>query len=82
LACLPSADIFSTYNVRDLGCGTGLLSPALAPSVCTVAAVDAVEGMITALNPNSPPLLISFPTRPQQQHQPQQKPSNTYSTLS
>ncbi|KAK4125814.1 S-adenosyl-L-methionine-dependent methyltransferase [Parathielavia appendiculata] len=49
LAHLPPAPTLSTYNVLDLGCGTGLLSLALAPSVLSVTAVDAAEGMIAAL---------------------------------
>lgn len=39
----------STLDILDLGCGTGLLSLALAPSVRSVTAVDAADGMIDAL---------------------------------
>ncbi|KAK4154951.1 S-adenosyl-L-methionine-dependent methyltransferase [Chaetomidium leptoderma] len=49
LSRLPPAATLATYNVLDLGCGTGLLSLALAPSVRSVTAVDAAEGMIAAL---------------------------------
>jgi 2-polyprenyl-3-methyl-5-hydroxy-6-metoxy-1,4-benzoquinol methylase len=49
LARLPPPSVLSTYDVLDLGCGTGLLSLALAPSVRSVTAVDAAEGMIVAL---------------------------------
>lgn len=49
LAHLPPPEILSTYDIMDLGCGTGLLSLALAPSVRSVTAVDAAEGMIAAL---------------------------------
>ncbi|KAL1843213.1 hypothetical protein VTJ49DRAFT_2764 [Mycothermus thermophilus] len=50
LARLPSDPaILSTYDVLDLGCGTGLLSLALAPAVRSVTAVDPAEGMIDAL---------------------------------
>ncbi|EGS21869.1 uncharacterized protein CTHT_0037410 [Thermochaetoides thermophila DSM 1495] len=50
LSHLPSDPaILSTYDILDLGCGTGLLSLALAPSVRSVTAVDAAEGMIGAL---------------------------------
>jgi 2-polyprenyl-3-methyl-5-hydroxy-6-metoxy-1,4-benzoquinol methylase len=50
LARLPISDVTSTYNVLDLGCGTGLLSLPLASSVRSVTSVDAAEGMIAALN--------------------------------
>jgi SAM-dependent methyltransferase len=49
LAHLPPANVLSTYDILDLGCGTGLLSLALAPSVRSVTAVDAAEGMVAAL---------------------------------
>jgi SAM-dependent methyltransferase len=49
LAHLPPASTLSTYDVLDLGCGTGLLSLALAPSVRSVTAVDASDGMIATL---------------------------------
>ncbi|KAH6632454.1 S-adenosyl-L-methionine-dependent methyltransferase [Chaetomium tenue] len=49
LARLPPPEILSTYDIMDLGCGTGLLSLALAPSVRSVTAIDAAEGMIAAL---------------------------------
>lgn len=43
------SDVASTYDVLDLGCGTGLLSLDLASHVRSVTAVDAAEGMIAAL---------------------------------
>jgi SAM-dependent methyltransferase len=49
LARLPPPKVLSHFDVLDLGCGTGLLSLALAPSVRSVTAVDAAEGMITVL---------------------------------
>ncbi|KAG7287223.1 hypothetical protein NEMBOFW57_006729 [Staphylotrichum longicolle] len=49
LSHLPPPPTLSTYNVLDLGCGTGLLSLALAPSVRSLTAVDAADGMIAAL---------------------------------
>jgi SAM-dependent methyltransferase len=49
LSHLPDPGTLSTYNILDLGCGTGLLSLALAPSVRSVTAVDASDGMIAAL---------------------------------
>ena len=49
LVHLPRPETLSTYDIMDLGCGTGLLSLALAPSVRSVTAVDAAEGMIAAL---------------------------------
>ncbi|KAH6855943.1 S-adenosyl-L-methionine-dependent methyltransferase [Chaetomium sp. MPI-CAGE-AT-0009] len=65
LAHLPPADTLSTYDVLDLGCGTGLLSLALAPSVRSVTAVDAAEGMIAALR-NIHPVhaLLTSPSDP------------------
>lgn len=39
-----------TYDVLDLGCGTGLLSLPMASNVRSVTAVDAAEGMVAALN--------------------------------
>ncbi|KAL2018673.1 hypothetical protein VTK56DRAFT_508 [Thermocarpiscus australiensis] len=50
LSRLPPPAVLSTYDVLDLGCGTGLLSLALAPSVRSVTAVDPAQGMIDALN--------------------------------
>ncbi|KAL2121336.1 hypothetical protein VTJ04DRAFT_5363 [Mycothermus thermophilus] len=50
LSRLPPADVLSTFDVLDLGCGTGLLSLALAPAVRSVTSVDPAEGMIAALN--------------------------------
>jgi 2-polyprenyl-3-methyl-5-hydroxy-6-metoxy-1,4-benzoquinol methylase len=50
LARLPERDVTSTYDVLDLGCGTGLLSLPLSSSVRSVTAVDAAEGMIAALH--------------------------------
>ncbi|KXX74012.1 Malonyl-[acyl-carrier protein] O-methyltransferase [Madurella mycetomatis] len=49
LSRLPPPPTLSTYDVLDLGCGTGLLSLALAPSVRSVTAVDPAQGMIDAL---------------------------------
>ncbi|GAB1316499.1 hypothetical protein MFIFM68171_06709 [Madurella fahalii] len=49
LARLPGPATLSTYDVLDLGCGTGLLSLALAPSVRSVTAVDPAQAMIDAL---------------------------------
>ncbi|KAM7203582.1 S-adenosyl-L-methionine-dependent methyltransferase [Rhypophila sp. PSN 637] len=38
-----------TYDVLEIGCGTGLLSLSLAPSVRSITAVDAARGMIDVL---------------------------------
>jgi len=47
----PSAsDDLSNYDVLEIGCGTGLLSLALAPSVRSLTAVDAAQGMIAVLD--------------------------------
>ena len=37
------------FDVLEIGCGTGLLSFLVAPHVHTIVAVDAAQGMITAL---------------------------------
>jgi 2-polyprenyl-3-methyl-5-hydroxy-6-metoxy-1,4-benzoquinol methylase len=50
LARLRKPEATSTYDVLDLGCGTGLLSLPLSSSVRSITAVDAAEGMIAALN--------------------------------
>lgn len=50
LSRLPPPEILSTYNVLEIGCGTGILSLLLAPSVRSLTAVDAAEGMISVLN--------------------------------
>ncbi len=60
LSHLPPPAKLSTYNVLDLGCGTGLLSLALAPSVRTLTALDPSEGMIAALTHK----LTTNPTQP------------------
>lgn len=46
---LPGPDATSRLDVLEIGCGTGILSLALAPHVRSVTAVDAAEGMIAAL---------------------------------
>ncbi|OIW26298.1 S-adenosyl-L-methionine-dependent methyltransferase [Coniochaeta ligniaria NRRL 30616] len=46
---LPGPDTTSRLDVLEIGCGTGILSLALAPSFRSVTAVDAAEGMIAAL---------------------------------
>ncbi|KAK4188246.1 S-adenosyl-L-methionine-dependent methyltransferase [Podospora australis] len=50
LSRLPPPETLSQYNILDLGCGTGLLTFLLAPSVRSVTAVDVSEGMIDVLN--------------------------------
>ena len=50
LSHLPPPDVIASYDVLEIGCGTGLLSLALAPAVRSITAVDAAEGMIEALN--------------------------------
>lgn len=50
LAHLPPPSVLSTYNVLEIGCGTGLLSLMLAPHVRSLTAVDAAEGMIEVLS--------------------------------
>ena len=44
-----STPALSTYDVLEIGCGTGLLSLALAPSFRSLTAVDAAQGMIDVL---------------------------------
>jgi SAM-dependent methyltransferase len=46
---LPGRDTTSLLDVLEIGCGTGILSLAIAPSFRSVTAVDAAEGMIAAL---------------------------------
>ncbi|KAM7193915.1 S-adenosyl-L-methionine-dependent methyltransferase [Naviculisporaceae sp. PSN 640] len=46
----------SAYDVLEIGCGTGLLSLSLAPSVRSITAVDAAQGMIDVFKSKlSPP---------------------------
>ncbi|KAK3487488.1 S-adenosyl-L-methionine-dependent methyltransferase [Neurospora hispaniola] len=49
LSRLPPPSELSSFNVLEIGCGTGLLSLLLAPHVRSLAAVDAAEGMIDVL---------------------------------
>jgi SAM-dependent methyltransferase len=47
---LPASEsTVATYDVLEIGCGTGLLSLRLAPAVRSLTAVDAAEGMISVL---------------------------------
>jgi SAM-dependent methyltransferase len=46
---LPGPETTSKLDVLEIGCGTGILSLALAPSFRSITAVDATEGMIAAL---------------------------------
>lgn len=46
---LPGPETMSHFDVLEIGCGTGILSLALAPSFRSVTAVDAAEGMVEAL---------------------------------
>ncbi|KAH8903791.1 S-adenosyl-L-methionine-dependent methyltransferase [Coniochaeta sp. PMI_546] len=46
---LPGPDVTSRLDVLEIGCGTGILSLALAPYFRSVTAVDAAEGMVAAL---------------------------------
>ncbi|KAJ9139300.1 S-adenosyl-L-methionine-dependent methyltransferase [Coniochaeta hoffmannii] len=46
---LPGRETTSLLDVLEIGCGTGLLSLALAPSFRSLTAVDAADGMIEAL---------------------------------
>ncbi|KAK3904827.1 S-adenosyl-L-methionine-dependent methyltransferase [Staphylotrichum tortipilum] len=64
LAHLPDAPTLSTFSVLELGCGTGLLSLALAPSVRSLTAIDAAPGMIAALESK----LANNPAAPQNVH--------------
>jgi SAM-dependent methyltransferase len=45
----PGKETTSRLDVLEIGCGTGLLSLALAPSFRSITAVDAAEGMVAAL---------------------------------
>jgi len=47
LSRLPGPELLSTYDVLEIGCGTGILSLLIAPSVRSLTAVDAAEGMIS-----------------------------------
>ena len=49
LLLTASASTVATYDVLEIGCGTGLLSLRLAPVVRSLTAVDAAEGMISVL---------------------------------
>lgn len=49
LSRLPPPSELSSFNVLEIGCGTGLLSLMLAPHVRSLTAVDAAEGMIDVL---------------------------------
>ncbi|KAK3687948.1 S-adenosyl-L-methionine-dependent methyltransferase [Podospora appendiculata] len=50
LTRLPSdSHELSSYDVLEIGCGTGLLSLALSPAVRSLTAVDAAQGMIDVL---------------------------------
>ncbi|KAJ4362752.1 hypothetical protein N0V85_009345 [Neurospora sp. IMI 360204] len=49
LSRLPPPSELSSFNVLEIGCGTGLLSLLLAPHVRSLTAVDAAEGMIDVL---------------------------------
>ncbi|KAK3312454.1 S-adenosyl-L-methionine-dependent methyltransferase [Apodospora peruviana] len=49
LSRLPPPEELATYDVLEMGCGTGLLSLLLAPSARSLTAVDAAEGMINVL---------------------------------
>lgn len=50
LSRLPEPEVLSGYDVLEIGCGTGILSLLLAPSVRSLTAVDAAEGMISVFN--------------------------------
>ncbi|KAK0643724.1 S-adenosyl-L-methionine-dependent methyltransferase [Cercophora newfieldiana] len=50
LSHLPPQPTLSTLSVLEIGCGTGLLSLRLAPSVRSLTAVDAADGMIAMLS--------------------------------
>ncbi|KAK1780208.1 S-adenosyl-L-methionine-dependent methyltransferase [Copromyces sp. CBS 386.78] len=50
LSRLPPPSELSSFNVLEIGCGTGLLSLMLAPHVRSLTAVDAAEGMIEVLS--------------------------------
>jgi len=49
LSQLPPPTTLSTYDALEIGCGTGLLSLLLAPSLRSLTAVDAAPGMIDML---------------------------------
>lgn len=46
LSRLPGPETLSTQDILEIGCGTGILSLLLAPSVRSLTAVDAAPGMI------------------------------------
>ncbi|KAK1752211.1 S-adenosyl-L-methionine-dependent methyltransferase [Echria macrotheca] len=54
LSRLPPPATLSTYDVLEIGSGTGLLSLRISPSVRSLTAVDAAEGMIAMLTAKLP----------------------------